>query len=107
YPNDHVTLKQMVAKFTAKFPNSAKSALTRDLQSSILPAGVEFYLPLFFDECASLFDYLDQHWQVVYQADLLSKLNHNWQEINKRYEYYSYQYPCLTPAELFIPAEQI
>jgi len=107
YPNDYASLKEMVARFSTKFPNEAKSSLAKDLQSSILPAGVEFYLPLFFDKCASLFDYLDQSWQVIYHADLLTVLNHNWQEIKKRYDYYSYQYPCLKPAELFFASEQV
>lgn len=107
YPNDYASLKDVVARFSSRFPNEAKSSLAKDLQSSILPAGVEFYLPLFFVKCASFFDYLSQNCQIIYNEELLAVLNHNWQEINKRYEYYSYQYPCLKPTELFIPAEEV
>lgn len=107
YPHDIESLNQMVAKFVDRFPKEAKSNLAKDLASCILPAGVEFYLPLFFNKCATLFDYIDETWQIIYNGDLSTHLNLNWQEINQRYEYFNYQYPCLKPGELFISTEKI
>jgi transcription-repair coupling factor (superfamily II helicase) len=34
------------------------AARTSDVSNGIAPAGIEYYLPLFFDETATLFDYL-------------------------------------------------
>lgn len=107
YPHDFDSIKTMVAKFKQYFPKFADSDLAKDLAKNMLPAGVEFYLPFFFEKCASIFDYLDASWQIVYHADLLTQLNLNWQEINKRYEFYSYQYPCIKPIDLFLPADQV
>lgn len=107
YPHDPTSLRQMAANFVQKFPKEAQSNLAKDLTSSILPAGVEFYLPLFFSCCASLFDYLSDEWQAIYSDNLLQQLNLNWQEISKRYEYYGYQYPCLAPSELFLTPEHV
>ncbi len=105
YPHDIQSIYQMQQKFIAKFPKEKSSNLAKDLQSNMLPAGVEFYLPLFFTQCATLFDYLNDDWQIIYSHDLLTQLNLNWQEISKRYDYYSYQYPCLCPSEIFLPSE--
>ena len=37
----------------------------QDLISGIAPAGIEYYLPLFFDETATLFDYLPANTPVL------------------------------------------
>lgn len=107
YPHDLQNVRQMAARFAEYFPKQADSNLAKDLKNNILPAGVEFYLPLFHTTCADLFSYLDDKWQIVYSQDLLAQLNLNWQEITKRYEYYNYQYPCLKPNDLFLSADKV
>lgn len=81
------------------------SDLLRELNNGLLPPGSEFYLPLFFEYTASLFDYLDDKWQIVYFQDALQHLNLNWQDINRRYNLCSSQYPCLKPIELFLTVD--
>ncbi|HCY38756.1 MAG TPA: hypothetical protein DHV02_02735, partial [Neisseriales bacterium] len=107
YPHDPQSVRQMAAQFCAMFPKEQGSNLAKDLKNNILPAGVEFYLPLFFAKCATLFDYLDDTWQVAYGDELLGQLNLNWQEITKRYDYYNYQFPCLRPSELFLSTDEV
>ena len=107
YPHDPQSVRQMAAQFCAMFPKEQGSNLAKDLKNNILPAGVEFYLPLFFAKCATLFDYLDDTWQVAYGNELLGQLNLNWQEITKRYDYYNYQFPCLRPSELFLSTDEV
>lgn len=107
YPHDPKSREQMAIAFNDYFPKEKNSNFTKDIRHNLLPAGTEFYLPLFFDTCATLFDYLDPNWQIIYDSQLLSQLNLNWQEINKRYEYYNYQYPCLKPVDLFILPDKI
>lgn len=107
YPHDYDSSRQMALKFKEYFPKEAESTLVKDIARNMLPAGVEFYLPLFFDNCATLFDYIPNSWQIIYHADLQSHLNLNWQEINKRYEFYNYQYPCIKPRDLFLPSDMV
>jgi transcription-repair coupling factor (superfamily II helicase) len=38
--------------------DTRRSALFQDLKAALAPAGIEYYLPLFFDKTATLFDYL-------------------------------------------------
>ena len=50
-------------KFRSRFRetfegDASRIALYKDVSNGALPAGIEYYLPLFFDETATLFDYL-------------------------------------------------
>ena len=107
YPTDKESLNRFIANFTGYFTKLADSTLLKELKNGLLPPGSEFYLPLFFSQAATLFDYLDSTWQVIYYQNLQSSATLNWQEINKRYEMLNYQYPCLKPADLFLTADNI
>ena len=61
--------KDEVTRFKARFRERfdvdfRRSAIFRDLTSGIIPAGIEYYLPLFFEETSTLFDYLPTDTQV-------------------------------------------
>ena len=40
--------------------DASRVALYKDVSNGILPAGIEYYLPLFFESTGTLFDYLPQ-----------------------------------------------
>ncbi len=53
------------ARFRERFDvDFRRCPIFQDLSSGITPAGIEYYLPLFFDETSTLFDYLPQDTQV-------------------------------------------
>ena len=105
YPTNLSSLKTVANKITELFPNAKD--LAKDIAQGILPAGISFYLPLFFDKTASLFDYLSESCNIAYTVDTLAQLNLNWQDIGKRYDLFSYQAPCLKPTQVFIPSDEI
>ncbi len=43
----------------------SKSRIYKDVSKGIAPAGIEYYLPLFFDKTATLFDYLPKQCHAV------------------------------------------
>ena len=47
----------------------AKSSIYKDISSGIASAGIEYYLPLFFDQTATLFDYLPRDAVFVSHGD--------------------------------------
>ena len=49
-----------------------------------LPAGIEYYLPLFFTATSSLFDYLDDDTLFIIVGDALEGLDAGWQLIEER-----------------------
>lgn len=105
YPTDKNSLGKFILNFSNKFPKSTE--LLKEIKNGILPTGSEFYLPLFFLETASLFDYLDNSWQIIHFQNLKNHTINNWQEINKRFDTFSYQYPCLKPNDLFLTTDYI
>ncbi len=77
----------------------------RDVSDGLAPAGVEYYLPLFFEETSSLFDYLPEGAAVALPVDYESGLATAWHTVESRYEErrYDIEHPVLSPPELCIP----
>ena len=73
------------------------------------PQGAEYYLPLFFDECHSIFDYLPVDTPVVMVGNNFSSANRFWDEVNRRFEEYGVdpRRPLVEPHRGFIPAEEL
>src|SRR5690606_21976321 len=78
-----------------------------------LPAGIEYYLPLFFDETVSLLDYLategDEAGLVILVDDAAAGLEAGWQLIEERYEQLSgdIERPVLPPDRAFFRPEDV
>lgn len=62
------------------------SGIYRALSQSLTPQGLEYYLPLFFDTTATLFDYLPKNACYIPCGDLLPALNRHADYCAKRYE---------------------
>ena len=73
------------------------------------PGGCEYYLPLFFDQCASLFDYLPDDTAVVTIGDHHGAARQFWDEAQSRFSEYGIdpRRPLLPPARCFIPVEEL
>ncbi|MDF2490894.1 MAG: mfd, partial [Pseudomonas sp.] len=104
--------KEEVTRFKARFRERfdvdfRRSAIFQDLASGITPAGIEYYLPLFFEETATLFDYLPQDTQVFSLPGVEQAAEHFWNDVRGRYEERrgDLTRPLLPPAELFMPVE--
>ncbi len=81
----------------------------QDVSDGIAPAGIEFYLPLFFDHPASLFDYLPDECHIVELGGLEGATEHLWKDINDRYDNYSVDIkrPLVAPHKLFLRTNEI
>ncbi len=104
--------KEEVTRFKARFRERfdvdfRRSAIFQDLASGIIPAGIEYYLPLFFEETSTLFDYLPQDTQVFSLPGVEQAAEHFWNDVRGRYEERrgDLTRPLLPPAELFMPVE--
>lgn len=81
-----------------------ESPLYTDVIKQIAPGGIEYYMPLFFDETATLFDYLPKQTQVIFPDSLQDQIQHNWQDIENRYEdrRHDIRQPVLAPKEIYL-----
>jgi transcription-repair coupling factor (superfamily II helicase) len=86
----------------------SKKRLYRDVSSGIPAAGVEYYLPLFFEEVATIFDYLPAGTTLVLHHDVSAAVQEFWRETNTRHKMAGGDpdRPLLAPPQLFLPAEE-
>src|SRR5690349_4582964 len=86
-----------------------QASIYRGVSEGLAPPGIEFYLPLFFDETATLFDYLPKDAVIVRDAALAGALVKDWRDIETRYEdrRHDIERPVLTPDELFLAPEEL
>jgi transcription-repair coupling factor (superfamily II helicase) len=86
----------------------SKKRLYRDISSGIPAAGIEYYLPLFFESVATLFDYLPRASTLVLHRDVSSAVNEFWRDATLRHRMAGGDpdRPLLAPPQLFVPAEE-
>ena len=85
-----------------------KSRIYKDMGNGVATAGIEYYLPLFFDETATVFDYLGEAATVVLHGDLEPAFMRFWQDTRDRYRllHGNPEQPVLPPDALFLSSEQ-
>jgi transcription-repair coupling factor (superfamily II helicase) len=85
-----------------------KSRIYKDMGNGVATAGIEYYLPLFFDDTATVFDYLGSQATVVLHGDLEPAFQHFWQDTKERYRLVrgDPDRPALPPEALFLSSEQ-
>ena len=85
-----------------------KSRIYKDMGNGVATAGIEYYLPLFFEETATVFDYLGDAATVVLHGDLEPAFQRFWQDTQDRYRLVRTDpdRPALPPESLFLSAEQ-
>ncbi len=85
-----------------------KSRIYKDMGNGVATAGIEYYLPLFFEETATVFDYLGGNATVVLHGDLEPAFQRFWQDTKDRYRLVkdAPDRPALPPESLFLSAEQ-
>jgi transcription-repair coupling factor (superfamily II helicase) len=66
--------------------NNENDIIYQNVKDNIIPSGVEFYLPLFFEETQSLFDYLPDTTIVSYEQGLSKNVDDQLDECRKLYE---------------------
>ena len=85
-----------------------KSRIYKDIGNGVATAGIEYYLPLFFDDTATVFDYVGEQATVVLHGDLEPAFQRFWQDTRDRYRLVrgDPDRPALPPETLFLTAEQ-
>ena len=85
-----------------------KSRIYKDMGAGVATAGIEYYLPLFFEDTATVFDYLGEAATVVLHGDLEASFARFWQDTKDRYRIVQTdpERPALPPETLFLSSEQ-
>ena len=107
-PLDEDAVQTFRHRYRERFEGQpGKSRVYRDVSDGIAHGGIEYYLPLFFDDTASLLEYLPPDALIVAPDDLRATLDETWSEIDERYEICRLdpERPVLSPSETFVSVD--
>ncbi len=85
-----------------------KSRIYKDLGAGIATAGIEYYLPLFFEHTATLFDYLGASAALVLHGEIDEALSRFWVDTRERHRFLQHdpERPILAPEDIFLKVEE-
>jgi transcription-repair coupling factor (superfamily II helicase) len=85
-----------------------RSPVYQEVSDGHYVQGLEYYLPLFFEKTAQLFDYVSENSLIVCMSDLQREAEQFWQEIHHRYDQLKYDItrPILSPEIAFSSPQQ-
>ena len=84
-----------------------RTTIYRDIGNGIASAGIEYYLPLFFEQTATLFDYLPDDASFALCGDIDASIKRFWADTRSRYNFLKSdrERPLLSPEEIFLSDE--
>lgn len=85
------------------------SVIYRDIASGIASAGIEYYLPLFFEETATLFHYLPEDAFFCFIGSVSETIDRFWTDTLSRYSFLKSdrERPILPPEKLFLKNDEL
>ncbi len=109
FPLDDAGRTRFRGRFREVFEGDpSRSTLYKDVSNGIVPGGIEYYLPLFFERTATLFDYLPAASVVALHGDVDDSIERFWQDTESRYRLLrgDKARPLLAPSQLFLPYDE-
>ena len=108
FPMDEAARTRFRGRFREVFEGDpSRYAMYKDMGNGVAAAGIEYYLPLFFETTATLFDYLPADTLAVLHGRVDEAFTAFWREIDERYRFLSADIvrPLLPPRELYLTGE--
>ena len=109
FPLDDEARNRFRDRFRERFEGDpSKSRLYKDVSNGLAPQGIEYYLPLFFDTTATLFDYLSPDARICLHHDVFGAAEAFWRDTRSRYDLLrgDRDRPILPPKDIFLPVEE-
>ncbi|MDX1482568.1 MAG: transcription-repair coupling factor, partial [Woeseiaceae bacterium] len=109
-PLDDASIQAFRTRYRERFEGQpSQSRVYSDVSAGIAHGGIEYYLPLFFDEPASFLDYCPADTVFLQPPEFDGILATAWREILERYDNCSIdaERPILTPNEAFLAPQDI
>jgi transcription-repair coupling factor (superfamily II helicase) len=109
FPLDEEGQTRFRRKFRETFEGDpSRSSVYKDVSKGVGSAGIEYYLPLFFDNTALLTDYLPADTLFCVQPGLQQAIEQFWSDTHTRYAMLrgDRANPVLPPQELFLTTDQ-
>jgi transcription-repair coupling factor (superfamily II helicase) len=112
FPTDKQAISGFRTRYLDQFTQSANNdheSVLYQVSKGTMPGGIEYYLPLFFEQTASLFDYLHEDTLLVFADDIPAASHQFWVDLQNRYEQYQFNLarPLLPPEQLFLTEQEL
>ncbi len=110
FPVDDDAITRFRKGFRAAFSGDpTRSRIYCDVSDGVMPNGIEYYLPLFFEETATLFDYLPANAMLYLEQAASDGVPAFWEEIQNRFEQRGHDRdrPLLPPEQLFLDPDRL
>jgi transcription-repair coupling factor (superfamily II helicase) len=110
FPFTDESIKRFRQSFREYFPESSpKNHMYLDVSKGITPGGIEYYLPLFVEHMATLFDYLPKSATLVMSDAFDATAQAFYTEAEDRFQQRKYDVdrPLLKPELLFLSADEL
>ena len=108
-PLDEASVSRFRRNWRLSFEGLAnRCQIFNDVSEGIASPGIEYYLPLFFDELDCLFDYLPKQSTLIFDEDLDAAADGFQASVQERFEQlrHDVEHPLLTPDKLFLPWQE-
>lgn len=105
YPLDEAHITQFRQRWRSHFPGNPRHCPIYDsISSGQSAAGIEYYLPLFYETLSTIGEYLPENTIVFETCQIASVAEKYWEEIEHRYEQLSHdqERPICEPNQLFL-----
>ncbi|MDO6524738.1 transcription-repair coupling factor [Motilimonas sp. 1_MG-2023] len=109
FPTDKAAIERFRSQYRERFNASREAqSVYQQVSKGTFPAGIEYYLPLFFEQTACLFDYLPDTTAIAVVGDIQQAATHFLDDVEQRYENrrHDIQRPLLPPHELYLRIEE-
>ena len=109
FPLDEAGRTRFRGRFRESFEGDpTRSPIYKDVSNGIAPAGIEYYLPLFFEKTSVIFDYLPENAVLCLHHDVPAAIREFWQDTQSRHRMLGGDRarPLLPPQDLFLTEEQ-
>ncbi|WP_024871136.1 transcription-repair coupling factor [Tolumonas lignilytica] len=110
FPTDKNAIEGFRQRFRELFDaGRTPDSIYQQVSKGLWPAGIEYYLPLFFEQTSTLLDYLPPASLVMTVGDIQQASEQFWSDVQQRYEdrRYDLSRPLLPPATLYLPVDQL
>ncbi|EAR60590.1 transcription-repair coupling factor [Neptuniibacter caesariensis] len=110
FPFDSRAISNFKARWRERFDVDYRQCpIYTNISDGLTSPGIEYYLPLFFDDSSSIFASLPEKSQIIVDSTLEDAVALFTKEVEERYEQRRYDItnPVLTPQELFLTTDQL
>jgi transcription-repair coupling factor (superfamily II helicase) len=108
FPLDEAARSAFRARWRERIEGDpSKARLYKDMANGVAGGGIEYYLPLFFEETATVFDYIGAGGPLVLHGEVAAALQRFWADTRERHRFLQHdkERPLLPPADLFLSEE--